>query len=112
MRSEVVTRLEQCVAQALSAATSTGGEPLAEVQALRDLLVRAKKLVRAWDRPQCLGFFGPSQAGKSFLVGALLAHELGTLQVRCGGKSIHFPEGIHSAEGVGTNGIGTRLSDC
>ena len=28
-----------------------------------------------------LGIFGPSQAGKSFLVGAMLSHELGNLTV-------------------------------
>ena len=110
MRSEVISRLEQCVAQALSAAAVSSGEPPPEEQALRDLLVRAKKLARAWDRPQCLGFFGPSQAGKSFLVGALLAHELGTLEVRCGGRTVDFLKEINPAKGVESTGVVTRFT--
>lgn len=102
--------LEQCVGQALTAVLGAAGEPLPEEQALRDLQVRARKLARAWDRPQCLGFFGPSQAGKSFLVGALLAHELGTLDVRCGGRSIDFLEEINPAKGVESTGVVTRFS--
>lgn len=111
MRSENIAKLEQCVAQALSAATSSStAEPAPEEQALRDLMVRARKLSRAWDRPQCLGFFGPSQAGKSFLVGALLAHELGTLEVRCGGKTVDFLKEINPAKGVESTGVVTRFS--
>ena len=101
--------LEQCVGQAL-AAVGGGAEPVPEEQALRDLSVRARKLARAWDRPQCLGFFGPSQAGKSFLVGALLAHELGTLDVRCGGRSVDFLKEINPAKGVESTGVVTRFS--
>jgi len=103
--SETASKLEQLATQALSAATGTEEE-----QSLRDLLVRTRKLSRAWDRPQCLGFFGPSQAGKSFLVGALLAHELGTLDVRCGGRSVDFLKEINPAKGVESTGVVTRFS--
>ena len=82
-----------------------------EAPALRDLAVRARKLARAWSRPQCLGLFGPSQAGKSFLVGALLAHELGTLKVVGGrGTTLDFLKEINPAKGVESTGVVTRFS--
>jgi hypothetical protein len=78
--------------------------------ALRDLAVRAKKLAGAWGRPPCLGFFGPSQAGKSFLVGALLSHELGSLKVVCPTRELDFLKEINPAKGVESTGVVTRFS--
>ncbi len=85
-------------------------EEAPELHSLRDLAFRARKLRRAWGRPQCLGFFGPSQAGKSFLVGALLSHELGSLEVETRAGKLDFLEEINPAKGVESTGVVTRFS--
>ncbi len=101
--------LEASVGEAL-ASLPPGTDALPETQALRDLSVRARKLARAWSRPVCLGLFGPSQAGKSFLVGALLSHELGTLKVRARSGEVDFLREINPAKGVESTGVVTRFS--
>src|SRR5688572_4876701 len=95
--------------KALSALTSQA-EPPPELHSLRDLGYRMKKLRRAWSRPQSLGVFGPSQAGKSFLIGALLSHELGTLRVKSRDAEIDFLKEINPAKGVESTGVVTRFS--
>src|SRR5690606_20075016 len=102
--------LEEAIEQARAAALSTPGELPPEAHALADLSVRMRKLRRAWGRPQSLGFFGPSQAGKSFLVGALLSHELGTLKVRSRQGEVDFLGEINPAKGVESTGVVTRFS--
>jgi hypothetical protein len=103
---EVLTR---SVADALTA-LPPGTDAQPEAKALFDLSLRAKKLAKAWERPACLGFFGPSQAGKSFLVGALLSHELGTLKVQARGGEHDFLKEINPAKGVESTGVVTRFS--
>lgn len=95
---------------ALAARPLPSGEVPPEAHALRDLGFRLKKLRRAWGRPQSLGFFGPSQAGKSFLVGALLGHELGTLKVKTRTGEADFLREINPAKGVESTGVVTRFS--
>ncbi len=105
-----IGRLERAVASAMDAIGPETGETAAEVQALRDLTYRVRKLTKASERPAALGFFGPSQAGKSFLVGALLSHELGTLTVLSKGKELDFLKEINPAKGVESTGVVTRFS--
>ncbi len=105
-----IVALEGRVNAALAALGVETAETAHETQALRDLSIRAKKLRRAASRPQALGFFGPSQAGKSFLVGALLSHELGTLEVLSRGKTLDFLKEINPAKGVESTGVVTRFS--
>ena len=106
-----IRTLEQSIATATGAIDGSASESAPEApQLLRDLALRAKKLAGAWGRPPCLGFFGPSQAGKSFLVGALLSHELGTLSVLTPGKELDFLKEINPAKGVESTGVVTRFS--
>lgn len=93
----------------IAAAAPAEGDA-ADASALRDLGFRLRKLRKAWGRPQSLGFFGPSQAGKSFLVGALLGHELGTLKVRTRTGEADFLREINPAKGVESTGVVTRFS--
>lgn len=88
------------------------GNAEAEPQALvlRDLALRTRKLERAWSRKQSLGLFGPSQAGKSFLVGALLSHELGSLEVLSKDRTLDFLKDINPAKGVESTGVVTRFT--
>lgn len=102
--------LERSVAQAVAAMGPETAETAGESQALRDLSLRVRKLKKAAERPAALGFFGPSQAGKSFLVGALLSHELGNLEVLSKGKQLDFLKEINPAKGVESTGVVTRFS--
>lgn len=114
IHAEAVSMLARSVASALAAVGSDpAGQPVDiahQTQALRDLSIRARKLERAAKRPQALGFFGPSQAGKSFLVGALLSHELGNLEVLARGRTLDFLKEINPAKGVESTGVVTRFS--
>ncbi|MCZ7681789.1 MAG: putative virulence factor [Sandaracinaceae bacterium] len=105
-----LSTLEEAIEKARTAALAVDGEPPPEAHALSDLSVRMRKLRRAWGRPQSLGFFGPSQAGKSFLVGALLSHELGTLKVKSRQGEVDFLGEINPAKGVESTGVVTRFS--
>lgn len=50
-----------------------------KTRALRRAAQRARKLARAAERPMCVSVFGPSQAGKSFLVSVLARPKGGKL---------------------------------
>jgi hypothetical protein len=108
---DALRTLDDALARATTAAIPTTKEaPPPEAEALRELAFRLRKLRRAWGRPQSLGFFGPSQAGKSFLVGALLSQELGTLQVLSRTGEVDFLKEINPAKGVESTGTVTRFS--
>ncbi|NVL67740.1 virulence factor SrfC family protein, partial [Escherichia coli] len=80
MRTDLIQTLQTAIEEAHTVVAGHA-EAQGEALVLRDLALRARKLQRAWHRRQSVGLFGPSQAGKSFLVGALLSHELGSLKV-------------------------------
>ena len=109
-------RLNELALLADRARDAVAGEPetRAEAEALGELAYRAGKLARAAARPPCIGLFGPSQAGKSFLVGALLSYELGHLQVLstgpAGTKKLDFLREVNPAKGVESTGVVTRFS--
>jgi hypothetical protein len=106
-----IATLEACAARALAAAEDRAKpDDGSAIEALRDLATRAKKLHWAAARPACLGVFGPSQAGKSFLVGALLSQELGSLEVVARGRKLDFLSKINPAKGVESTGVVTRFS--
>lgn len=107
--TDPISTLEQAISE--TQATITGSaEAEGEALVLRDLQIRTRKLRRAWARKQSLGLFGPSQAGKSFLVGALLSHELGSLKVLSKGGEVDFLKEINPAKGVESTGVVTRFS--
>ena len=107
--TDPISTLEQAISDTQSA---IAGQPEAENEALvlRDLALRARKLRRAWSRKQSVGLFGPSQAGKSFLVGALLSHELGSLEVLGRSGAVDFLKEINPAKGVESTGVVTRFT--
>lgn len=112
--TETLVRVLAAAADTLETATGTDSEgSVAGSQAaaaLRDLERRAVRLTRALGRPQALGLFGPSQAGKSFLVGALLSHEVGSLAVRGRTTTLDFLKEVNPAKGVESTGVVTRFS--
>ncbi len=105
-----IQSLERATADASASVDPQSDAAEENARALKDLGVRARKLAGAWGRPPCLGFFGPSQAGKSFLVGALLSHELGSLEVQCPSRALDFLKEINPAKGVESTGVVTRFS--
>jgi hypothetical protein len=106
-----IGKLTELASRALAVAESKPKpDDASTIDSLRDLALRAKKLHFAAARPACLGFFGPSQAGKSFLVGALLSHELGSLEVIARDRKLDFLSKINPAKGVESTGVVTRFS--
>ena len=101
--------LETAIGEA-QAAVAGNPDAANEALVLRDLSMRARKLRRAMARKQSLGLFGPSQAGKSFLVGALLSHELGSLRVMARDREVDFLKEINPAKGVESTGVVTRFT--
>lgn len=107
--TDVIHTLENAIAEAQGAVAGSA-DAQAEALVLRDLSLRTRKLRRAWSRKQSLGLFGPSQAGKSFLVGALLSHELGSLEVLSRDRAVDFLREINPAKGVESTGVVTRFT--
>jgi hypothetical protein len=107
--TEMIQTLEGAISEA-QAAIAGSADAQNEGLVLRDLSLRLRKLRRAWSRKQSLGLFGPSQAGKSFLVGALLSHEMGSLKVMARDREVDFLKEINPAKGVESTGVVTRFS--
>jgi hypothetical protein len=107
--SDPISTLESAIGEAQGAILGQS-EAENEGLVLRDLALRTRKLRRAWARKQSIGLFGPSQAGKSFLVGALLSHELGSLEVLSRGGAVDFLKEINPAKGVESTGVVTRFT--
>ncbi|ROP58174.1 hypothetical protein EDF81_3337 [Enterobacter sp. BIGb0383] len=72
---------------------------------------KARSLAQAAAKPMTIGFFGLSQAGKSFLISALAAGENGKLETRLGGKALDFITHINPpGGGKEATGLVTRFS--
>lgn len=72
---------------------------------------RAKDLQRAAATPMVIGFFGLSQAGKSYLISALAADTSGRLETDFGGKTLDFIEHVNpTGLGKEATGLVTRFS--
>ena len=70
----------------------------------------AETLLRAVNNPMCVGVFGASQAGKSYLIEALSRGSEQTLSVNLGGKKYDFLEAINPVGGKEATGLVTRFS--
>ncbi|MGH8547377.1 MAG: putative virulence factor [Methylococcales bacterium] len=86
-----------------------------EADALIEKLRRVRNLSRRLDqaagRPMSIGFFGLSQAGKSYLISALAAGENGRLETEYAGKRLDFIEHINPpGGGKEATGLVTRFS--
>lgn len=84
-------------------------EPL--LRALRRGAIRATRLEKAVARPMCVGVFGPSQAGKSYLVEVLARPESGSLKARFDGHDpIDFLSEINPIGEKESTGLVTRFT--
>lgn len=72
---------------------------------------KARRLAQAAARPMTIGFFGLSQAGKSYLISALAAGENGKLGTVLGGHQLNFLTHINPVgSGKEATGLVTRFS--
>jgi len=69
-----------------------------------------KKILATLHRPPCVGVFGPSQAGKSYLVSTLAKGKQGNLTVKLGNEDVDFLQRINPSGGRESTGVVTRFS--
>ncbi|GLO08833.1 hypothetical protein PPUJ20005_28020 [Pseudomonas putida] len=78
---------------------------------LRRARNRAKNLQRSAASPMAVGFFGLSQAGKSYLISALASDGNGKLESNFGGQVLDFIQHVNPPGGGGeATGLVTRFS--
>lgn len=78
---------------------------------LRQIRNRVRRLGLAATRPVALGFFGISQAGKSYLVSSLAANEAGELETEMDGRRLNFIAHINPpGGGKEATGLVTRFT--
>lgn len=122
-----MTPSEQSLAEACSRAAAAAGEAIAwfgdnkaKVHQEHPLLIRefrkfenaARKLGQAVSRPMCVGVFGPSQAGKSYLISALARRGEAPLIATFDGvpEGLDFVRQINPEGGAESTGLVTRFS--
>lgn len=69
-----------------------------------------RRCARAAGRKMCAGVFGPSQAGKSYLISALARDANGALNARFGGEMHDFISEINPEGGKESTGLVTRFT--
>jgi hypothetical protein len=79
---------------------------------LRRAFIEADRLAKAIDRPMCVGVFGPSQAGKSYLISALARRGTEQALVAFEGVTpgLDFVRQINPEGGRESTGLVTRFS--
>jgi hypothetical protein len=88
-----------------------GSRKIAEQQ-LKKSVIAARKAAAAVDRPMCVGVFGPSQAGKSYLVSVLARDKETPLMAKFGdlGRDVDFIREINPGGDRESTGLVTRFS--
>ncbi|PZW46559.1 hypothetical protein C8P66_10956 [Humitalea rosea] len=93
-----------------AAAARPGLDAAALARELRGTRVRAEKLAAAAARPMCVGVFGPSQAGKSYLISALARAGPAPLMTVFEGRAVDFVREINPEGGREATGLVTRFT--
>ncbi|AWV14848.1 virulence factor SrfC [Methylobacterium sp. XJLW] len=92
-------------------AGAVGRERADLIRYVRKAANRAERLAHAAARPMCAGVFGPSQAGKSYLVEVLARPEDGALRARFDGhKPVDFLAEINPIGEKEATGLVTRFT--
>jgi hypothetical protein len=76
----------------------------------RRLSTQARRLEQAAQRPMCVGVFGPSQSGKSYLISALARKGTAPLLADFAGQTIDFIRDINPEGGRESTGLVTRFT--
>jgi len=77
---------------------------------LRGVNLRAQRLSAAAARPMCVGVFGPSQAGKSYLISALAQSKEAPLMALFDERAVDFVREINPEGGREATGLVTRFT--
>jgi hypothetical protein len=80
------------------------------IRDLRKAVVEARRLQRAAGRKMCVGVFGPSQAGKSYLISALARAKSNPVMAVFGGEHVDFLARINPPGGKESTGLVTRFT--
>lgn len=86
------------------------GDPTALGYRLRRASLRANRLARAASRKMCVAAFGPSQAGKSYMVSVLASPPGGRLSTELEGKVFDFLGDLNPEGGRESTGLVTRMT--
>ncbi len=87
-----------------------GADGQALLSDLRRAANAARKMEVAVRRPMCVGVFGPSQAGKSYLISALARNGTDPLIAEFGSQAVDFVEQINPQGGQESTGLVTRFT--
>lgn len=92
-------------------APAVGREKEAALRSIKLAALRATRIEKAAERPMCVGVFGPSQAGKSYLVEVLARPESGQLRAAfAGSEPLDFLSEINPVGDKESTGLVTRFS--
>ena len=80
------------------------------VRELRKAVVEGRRLQRAAGRKMCVGVFGPSQTGKSYLISALAREGTKPVMADFGGDYVDFLADINPQGGKESTGLVTRFT--
>ncbi|MEI7606687.1 MAG: virulence factor SrfC family protein, partial [Rhodospirillaceae bacterium] len=80
------------------------------VREMRRFAVEARRLDQAAERKVSVGVFGPSQAGKSYLISALARRGSAPLMADFGGAAKDFLAEINPPGGTESTGLVTRFT--
>ena len=80
------------------------------IKEFRRLATQARRLDQAVQRPMCVGVFGPSQSGKSYLISALARKGAAPLLADFVGQEIDFIRDINPEGGRESTGLVTRFT--
>lgn len=76
----------------------------------RKFALAARKCEVALERPMCVGVFGPSQAGKSYLISALARKGTSRLMADFSGQMVDFVADLNPEGGRESTGLVTRFT--
>lgn len=72
--------------------------------------LQARRLGQAVQRPMCVGVFGPSQSGKSYLISALGRKDNNPLMAKIGSREVDFIRDLNPEGGRESTGLVTRFT--
>lgn len=106
----VAKNATDAVAWARANPEAVGEGAAALARDVRRFGLRARKLAAAAARPMCVSVFGPSQAGKSYLISALARRGTEPLLITLGDRKVDFVAEINPQGRAEATGLVTRFS--
>jgi hypothetical protein len=91
-------------------AARVGQEKAGLSKEFRRLASQARRLDQAVQRPMCVGVFGPSQSGKSYLISALARKGTAPLLADFAGQAVDFIRDLNPEGGRESTGLVTRFT--